>query len=96
MDTYAKHLAKLFMDNVVISFDMVVIPVIDAVSRFKSISKYMCAALVIIYWPLACGNHKGASVKKCNHFLNKKQAISGQYRGTHYIFLQNSKTSQYA
>ena len=75
---------------------MVTILVVDAGSWFKNIFKYMCAALGIIHWPLARGYHKGMSVEKYHCFLNKTQAISGQDRGIHDIFLQNSKTSQYA
>ena len=74
-DTHAEHLVKLFIKNVVLLFSMVVILAVDADSRFKSVFKYMCAALGIIYWPLARGNHKGTSVEKYHRFLKKRQAI---------------------
>ena len=70
-ETHSEHLTELFMENVVLSFGMVVIIVIDANSRFKVVFKDMCAALIIIYWPLAFGNHKGMSVEKYHRFLNK-------------------------
>ena len=84
------------MEIFVLSFGMVVILIIDADSRFKSIFKDMCAVLGIIYWPLAFGNQKSMSVEKYHLFLNKIQAIAGQYRDTHDVFLRHAKTSQYA
>ena len=75
---------------------MVVIIVVYAECWFKIVFKYMCAALGIIYWPLARGNHKGINIEKYHLFLKKTQSISGQDRVTHEVFLQNKKTSQYA
>ena len=95
-EKYAEHIAKVFMDNVVLLFSMVAILVIDSTSSFKSIFKDMCSALGIIYWTLSCRNHKGMSVEKYHHFLNKTQTISYQDRGMHDVFLQNKKSSQYA
>ena len=69
--THAEHLEKLFMDNVVLLFGMVANLVVDASSRFNSIFKDMCAALGIIYWPLARGNHKVISVENYHLFINK-------------------------
>ena len=95
-ETHVEHLAKKFMENVVILFGMVAIIVVDAGIWFNSVFKYMCSDLGIIYWNLAHGNHKGMSIEKYHRFLNKTQAILDQYRGTNNIFLQNAKTSQYA
>ena len=36
------------------------------------------------------------SVEKYHCFLKKTLVMSGQYRGTHEVFLQNLKTSQYS
>ena len=94
-ETHAEHIAKILMENVVLSFGMAVILVVDTNSRFKRVFKDMCTALGIIYWPLARGNHKGTIVEKYNCFLIKKQAISGQDRGTYDVILQNAKTSKY-
>ena len=71
METHVEHLAKLFMENDIQSFGMVEILVVDADSKFKNISKDICAALEIIYWTLVCGNHKGTSIEKYQHFINK-------------------------
>ena len=42
------------------------------------------------------GYHRGLSVERYHRFLNKTQAIVGNNRGTHKVFIQNAKTSQYA
>ena len=72
-ETHAEYFAKLFMENVVLLFGMVLILVVDDNSRFKIVFKYMCASLVIIYWPLVRRNHKGMRVEKYHRFLNKTQ-----------------------
>ena len=36
------------------------------------------------------------TVGKYHRFLKKTKATAGQYRGTHAVFLQNTKNSQYA
>ena len=84
------------MENFVISLGIVEILVFDSDSRFQRVFKDMCTYLGIIYWHIARGNYKVMSVEKYHCFLNKVQAISGQDRVTHDIFLLNSKTSQYA
>ena len=70
-EKFVEHLAKYFMVNVILSFSMVMITVVDSDSWFKRILKYMCADLGIIYWTLARANHKGKSVEKYHHFLKK-------------------------
>ena len=94
--TTAESLATLFMEEVVLSFGMVAILVVDADSRFLGAFEAMCKILRITFWPLARGNHKGLGVEKFHRFLNKTQAIAGQDRDNHEVFLQNTKTSQYA
>ena len=56
----------------------------------------MCTKLVIIYCCLLRGNHRGNSVERYRRFFNKTQAIAGNDRGIHGVYLQNAKTSQYA
>ena len=91
-ETQAEYLTTKFIENVVLSFGMVAIIDVDANSQFRSVFKDMCTALGIIYWSLVLGGHKGMSVEKCHHFLNKTQATAGHDKGTHAIFLQNVKT----
>ena len=50
------------MEQVVFSFEMVVIVVVDANKKFLQLFKEMCLKLDLIFWPLARGSHKGNSV----------------------------------
>lgn len=89
-------LAKLFMEQVVLTFGMVAVVVVDADSKFLGNFSAMCDILDIKLWPLTRGNHKGLSVERYHRFLNQTQTIAGQDRGTHQSVIENSKTSQYA
>ena len=95
-DASSSVLAQVFMENVILTFGIVAVVVVDADSKFLGVFKTMCSILKIKFWPLARGNHKGNSVERYHRFLNKTQAIVGQDRGTHDTFKQNIKTSQYA
>ena len=94
-DTSAAALAEIFMAQVVLSFGMVAIVVVDADNRFRSTFEAMCKSLKLTFWPLARGNHKGNSVERYHRFLNKTQTIAGQDRNTNEVFHQKAKTSQY-
>ena len=95
-DITSHALVKLFMADVIKSFGMCVIVVIDDGSTFKGHFILMCEALKIQYWILLRGNHKGNSCERYHIFLNKTQTIHGNARGTHNVFLQNAQTSQFA
>ena len=69
--------------------------VIDDGSSFKGMVITMCTNLGFAYWCLSRGN-RGNSVESYHRFLNKTQAIAGNDRGTHEVYFQNAKTSQYA
>lgn len=92
----AAELARVFMDQVLLSFGMCAVVVVDADSKFKSAFEDMCKKLGLLFWPLARNNHKGLSVERYHRFLNETQTIVGQERGTHMTILQNAKLSQYA
>ena len=92
----AESLAQTFMEDVVLTFSMVAVVVVDADSKFLKEFEQMCKALGMIFWTLARGNHIGNSVEKYHCFLNKTQTIVGQDRSTHETFIQNAKSSQYA
>ena len=92
-DITAAHLAQLFMADVILSFGMCSVVVIDDGSSFETVFKLMCEALGITYWCLSRGNHRGNSVERYHRFLNKTQAIAGNDRGTHKVYIQNAKTS---
>ena len=88
-DVRSHVLAKIFMEEVILSFCMVPVVVVDADSRFLSAFEEACKILKIKFWPLARSNHKGLSVERYHRFLNKTQAIVGQDRGTQKVFEQN-------
>ena len=92
----AGTLAEIFMADVVLSFGMYFVVVIDYGSTFKSVFISMCKSLSIHYWCLSRGNHRGNSVKHYHRFLNQTEAIAGNDRGTHLVIIQNAKISQYA
>ena len=77
-DARSEILAKLFMEQVVLSFGMVAVVVVDADGKFLSLFEKMCSALGFIFWPLARGNHKGNSVEKYHRFLNNPKRSSAQ------------------
>ena len=92
----ADYLGQLFMEHIFLSFGCCAVIVVDDGSNFKGSFEAMCGALGITFWALSRGNHKGNSAERYHRFLNKTQAINGNDRGTHQIFIQNAKTSQYA
>ena len=81
------------MEEVVLSFVMVSVIVLYSDSRFQGVFEAICKFLLITLWPLARGKHKGNSVEKHHQFLNKTQAITGKYCGSHGVFMKNAKTS---
>ena len=92
----AAHLATLFMEQVVLTFGMCAVVVIDDGSPFKKEFKEMCTILRIKYWVLARGNHKGLGVERFHRFVNKVETIDGNDRGSHDGFIRTAKTAQYA
>ena len=90
-DACSEILAKLFIEQVVLSFGMVAVVVVDADGKFLSLFENMCLALGFIFWPLVRDNHKGNSVGKYHRFLNKTQTIVGADTGTHILFIENTK-----
>ena len=73
----AEALAQLFMVDVLLTFGMCSVVVIDDGSTFKSVFIAMCTKLKINYWCLAQGNHRGNSVERYHRYLNKTQSIAG-------------------
>ena len=95
INTKVESLAKLFMEEVMLSFGMVSVVLLDTDSRFRCVFEAMFKFLQIILWLLARGNHKVNSAKTYHRFLNKTQAIEGQDDDGRDVFIQNAKTSQY-
>ena len=61
-------LAKLFIEQYVLSFGMITVIVVDADSKLLGIFMAICNALDIQFWPLSRGNHKGLGVEKYHRF----------------------------
>ena len=59
-DIKSEVLAKLFVEEVVLSFEMVDVVVVDSESRFRGEFQEICKTIQITFWPLSCGNHKAA------------------------------------
>ena len=95
-DAHSEPLGKLFMEQVVFSFGMVAVIVVNADSKFLGLFTEMCNTLGLKLWALSRSNHKGLSVERYHRFLNKTQTIVGQYKGTQHSIIENCKTSQYA
>ena len=51
------------MEEVVLSFGMVSVVVVDSYRRFRGAFEAMCKCLKITLWPLASRNHNGSSVE---------------------------------
>ena len=81
------------MEEVVLSFGMVEVVSVDADSRFRGAFEAICNFLLITFWPLARGNNKINIIEKYHQLLNKKLSITGQYRGSHDVFILSAKTS---
>ena len=95
IDIIALHLGQLFMAVVIFAFDMCLVVGIDDGSSFKGVFITMYTKLVIIYWCLSRGNHSANYIERYHLFFNKTQAITGNDRRTHEVYVQNAKISQY-
>ena len=80
----ASTLAYIFTGDVVLSFGMCSVVVINNGSTFKSVFISMYKALKIHNWCLSRGNHRGNSAEHYHIFLNKTEDITGNHRGVKY------------
>ena len=63
VSTKRENHAETFMEDVVLTYWMVAILVIDVDSCFRGTFETMCKLLKLTFWPLSRGNHKGKSVE---------------------------------
>ena len=63
-DIILAALAQLFMSDVVLTFGMCSVVVIDDGSTFKGVFITMCSKLDLTYWCLSRGYHRGNSVER--------------------------------
>ncbi len=94
-DISAAQLSQLFTEQVLLTFGMCAVIVVDDGSTFKSEFESMCNILKLHLWPLARGNHKGNSVERYHRYLNKVMTIQGNALGTNNNFHRIAKTAQY-
>ena len=91
----AETLAQLFMADMLLTFGICSVVVIDNVSTFKGAFITICINLKINSWCLARGNHRGNLLDRYHRYLNKTQQIADNDRVTNLVVIQNAKTSQY-
>jgi len=70
-DPNAAVLAEIFMREVVLSFGMVAVIVVNAYNKLRGAFEEVCNNLKITFCPLMRGNHKGNIVERCHRFLKK-------------------------
>ena len=92
-DITGAYLAQFLIVNVVLSFGILSIFVIDNGSLFKGLFVAMCGALDLAYWCLSRGKHTGNSVERYHRLLRKTQSTSDTDWITHDIYIQNAKTA---
>ena len=83
----AAHLAQIFMADIVFSFRMCSVVLVDDGSSFKGVFTALCNCLDLTYWCLSRDNHKGNSIEQYPRFLNKTQSIAGNNPGTHDTYI---------
>ena len=83
----SETLAQLFVADVLLTFRMCSVVVIDDGSIFKGAFISMCTNLNINHWSLARGNHMGNSVERYHRYLNKIQAIARDDRGANAVII---------
>ena len=90
--------AQFFMSDIVMTFGMCAVVVIDNSSTSKCVFILMCKHLKIQYWCLLRGNQRGNgnSVERHQSFLNKTQTLVGTDRGTSLVIVQHEKKILYA
>ena len=64
----SEMMEKLFIEQIVFTFRMVAIVIVDAGSKFLVLFEEMCRVLGFKFWPLLRDNHKGNSVENTTDF----------------------------
>ena len=76
------------MEEVVLSFGMVKMVVVDADSRFKATFEAMCKRLQITFWPLSHVNHKEIRLK-ISPVPKQNTSYCRKNHGISDVFIQN-------
>ena len=93
VDLTATHLVQLFVSDIIMTFGMCSVLIIDNRRSFKGLFIIMGEALDLKYWCLSWGNHKGKSVERFHIFLNKTQAIAGDDLSMHNVNIATDNTA---
>ena len=92
----ASHLARLFIENVLLKFCLCALIVIDADSKLKGNFIQMAECLNIRVHVAASLNHRTVSVERFHKFLNQSTTIFAEERGTPSCFVECGMLSVYA
>ena len=76
------------MEQVILTFGMVDVAVVDADSRFQSTFEAMCKLLKLTFWPLSRGNHKGKVLNVTIDFLTKLKLLVNRIEGHMRCFIR--------
>ena len=92
----ASHLARLFMEGVLLKFGLCALIVVDADIKFKGTFAAMAKALNIKIHVAASRNHRTVGVERFHRFLNHSTTIFAEERGTSECFVECGMISAYA
>ena len=81
------HLARLFMEGVILKFSLCALIVVDTDNKFKGTFVSMADALKIRVHVAAARNHKTVGVERFHNFLNHVCKIFGEERETSDFFV---------
>ena len=76
IDTRSEALSNLFMEQVILTFGIVAVAVVDADRRFLSTFEATYKPIKLTFWPLSRVNHKGNSVERYHRFFLTKPKLS--------------------
>ena len=92
----AAHIARAFMEGVLLKVGLCVVVVVDEGREFCSLFRDMCRLLNIKCHVVAKRNHKAVGVERYHRFLNHSQRICSEERGTPASFVECGLTTAYA
>ena len=92
----ASELARAFMSNVLLKFDLCLVIVMDDASLFNGIFVFMAKSLAIKIHLVAKRNHKAIGVEWFHRFLNHSATIIGSAYQIYKCFVEAAMISAYA
>ena len=92
----ASHLARLFMECVLLKFGLCCLLVVDTDNKFKGVFVDMADSLNIRMYVAAARNHKAVGVERFHKFLNHATTIFSEERGSAECFVECGMLAAYA